>query len=218
MFAQHLKFGITLQIPKKFLNYHLKTAETVAMSARTAEKTASPEAVARAARMAAAAKEQAKAAQAAVAKAKVRAKAKAAEKEERCLLADAVKVAEKAAKAAKKAKAAVEATKSQAVNPEPEPAKGQDGATKAAKSEAAKTEAAKATAEATEVEGTRLGEEAARPLVQARSSPAGPVTLASTYPSRMQHVPCYRALPSTGASGAEEGPDYHGRRQPAAAL
>ena len=33
MFAQHNKFGITLQVEKQFLNYHLKTPETVAKSA-----------------------------------------------------------------------------------------------------------------------------------------------------------------------------------------
>ena len=62
MFAQHNKFGITLQVDKKFLNYHNKTTETVE---KCVEKTESPEAAARAARMAAAAKEQAKAKQAA---------------------------------------------------------------------------------------------------------------------------------------------------------
>ena len=79
MFAQHNKFGITLQVEKQFLNYHLKTPETVAKSA----------AAARAARMAAAAKKQAKAKQAAAAKAKAKAK-KASEKEEMRLLAEAI--------------------------------------------------------------------------------------------------------------------------------
>ena len=32
-FAQHLKFGITLEIPKEFLNYHLKTPESLERSA-----------------------------------------------------------------------------------------------------------------------------------------------------------------------------------------
>ena len=177
MFAQHLKFGITLQIPKKFLNYHLKTAETVAMSARTAEKTRSPEALARAARMA---KEQAKVKQAAAAKAKAKAKAKASEKEDKRLLAEAVKVAAEAAKAAKAAKAAVEeeAASSKAVKPVPGPATEQDGE----KSKAAKSDAAMATAEATEAEAARLGAEAARPLVQAgRAHPLIPCRARATH-------------------------------------
>ena len=162
-----------LEIQKQFLDYHLKTAESVAMSARTAEKTRSPEALARAVRMAAAAKEQAKAKQAAAA----RAKAKASEKEEKRLLAEAVQVAAKVAKAAKAAKAAVEqvqAAKSKVMKPEPGPATEQDGE----KLKAVKAEAAMATAEATEAEAARLGAEAARPaLVQAGRplSPAGPV-------------------------------------------
>eukprot|EP00964_Phaeocystis_antarctica_P041693 scaffold23854_cov54-Phaeocystis_antarctica.AAC.2 len=176
VFAQHNKFGITLQVDEKFLNYHLKTVETVATSAETAEKTVSPEAAAQATRIAAAAKEQAKAKQAAAAKAKVKAKAKASEKEERRLLAEAVTVAAREARALKAAKAAAEEVK-----PEPEPAKEQDGAAKAAKSEAEEAEAAMATTDATEAEATRLGAEAARPLVQARSSPAGPATHATTY-------------------------------------
>ena len=143
---------------KKFLNYHLKTAETVAKSAETAEKTASPEAVARAARIAAAAKKQAKAKQAAAGKAKAKAKAKASEKEERCLLAEAVKAVAKATKAAKAGKAAAAEVK-----PDAEPAKDQDGA-----AGAARAEAAMATAEATEAEAARLGAEVALPLVQAR--------------------------------------------------
>ena len=170
MFAQHNKFGITLQVDKKFLNYHLKTVEAVAKSAETAKKTVSSEAATRATRIAAAAKEQAKAKQVAAAKAKVKAKAKASEKEERRLLAEAVTAAAKAAKAAKAAAELVEAAKSKAVKPEREPAREQDGAAKAAKSEAAKAEA---TAEATEAEAARLGAEVARPLVQARASPAG---------------------------------------------
>ena len=230
MFAQHNKFGITLQVDKKFLDYHLKTAETVAKSAEIAETTVSPEAAARAARMAAAAKKQAKAKQAAAAaaKAKAKAKAKASEKEERCLLAEAVKAAEKAAKAATVAKAAaelVEAAESKSVKPELEPAKEQDGAAaKAAKSEATKAEAAKAIGEAKEAEAAKFGAEAPRPLVQARSAPCRArytcshvlVTHAATYLPR-SHVSCRhgQALLSTGASGAEEGPDYHGRRRPA---
>ena len=178
MFAQHNKFGITLQVDKIFLNYHSKTAETLANSAETAETTASVEAAARAARMTAAVKEQAKAKQAAAAKAKAKAKAKASEKEERCLLAEAVKVAATAAKAAKAEAEEVEAAKSKTVKPELEPAKEQDGTAKAAKPGAAKAEA---TAEATEAEAARLGAEAARPLVQARSLPAGPATHAATH-------------------------------------
>ena len=208
MFAQHNKFGIMLQVDKKFLNYHLKTAETLAKSAReTAEKAVSPEAAARAARMAAAAKEKAKAKQAAATKAK----AKASEKEERCLLAEAVKVAAKAAKAAKVEAEEVEAAKSKTVKPELEPAKEQDGTAKAAKPGAAKAEA---TAEATEAEAARLGAEATRLLVQARSSPVGPATHhARSYVFFLMTRPC--PLICTGASGAEEGPDHHGGRRPA---
>ena len=59
-FAQHLKFGITLEIPKEFLNYHLKTPESLERSARATEKAKFTEAAARAAaraeKMAAAAK------------------------------------------------------------------------------------------------------------------------------------------------------------------
>ena len=198
MFAQHNKFGITLQVDKKFLNYHLKTVETVAKSAEIAEMTVSPEAAARATRIAAAAKEQAKAKQAAAAKAKVKAKAKASEKEERRLLAEAVTVAAREARALKAAKAAAEEVK-----PEPEPAKEQDGAAKAAEAGAAK-----------------LGAQTARPLVQARSSPAWPVTHVATYPPR-SYVSFLLSRPRpliyTGASGAEEGPDYHGGRRPEAA-
>ena len=190
MFAQHNKFGITVQVDKKFLNYHLKTAETVAKSADIAETTVLPEAAARAARMAAAAKEQAKAKQAAAAKAKAKVKAMASEKEERCLLAEAVK-------AAKAAVELVEAAKSKPMKPEPEPAKKQDGAARAAKSEAAKAEAAKLKAEATGAEPARLGAEAARPLVQARSSSAGPaIYMQRRTRHACSHVPCRRALPS----------------------
>ena len=187
MFAQHNKFGITLQVDKKFLNYHNKTTETVE---KCVEKTESPEAAARAARMAAAAKEQAKAKQAAAAKAKAKVKAMASEKEERCLLAEAVK-------AAKAAVELVEAAKSKPMKPEPEPAKKQDGAARAAKSEAAKAEAAKLKAEATGAEPARLGAEAARPLVQARSSSAGPaIYMQRRTRHACSHVPCRRALPS----------------------
>ena len=190
MFAQHNKFGITLQVDKRFLNYHLKTAVSVAKSAETAEKTVWPEAVARAARMAAVAKEQAKAKQAAAAKVNAKAKAKASEKEERCLLAEAVKAAARAATAAKAAAELEEAAKSKAAKPELAPAKEHNGAAKPAKSEAARTEAAKAKAEATEAGAAMLGAEAARLLVQARSSPVPgpphmhplPVTHAATYP------------------------------------
>ena len=165
--------------------------------------------------MAAAAKEQAKAKAKKVAAAKVeaKAKAKASEKEERCLLAEAIKAAARAAKAAAAAEL-VEAAESRAVKPEREPAREQDGATKAAKSEAAKPEAATATAEATKAE-------AAHPLVQAR---AGPLPDPSHMQPRTRHTATYlscchgHALLTTGASGAEEGPDYHGRRQSTAAL
>ena len=166
MFAQHNKFGITLQVEKQFLNYHSKTAENLEKSAETAQKTMSLEVAARAARMAATVKEQAKARQAAAAKAKAKAKAKVSEKEERCMLAEAIKAAARAAKAAKAAAELVEAAESKAVKPERE----QGGAAKATKSEAAKPEAAKATAEAAE---------ATRPLVQARARPLPD-------PSRMQ--------------------------------
>ena len=37
-FAQHLKFGITLEIRKEFLNYHLKTPDSLERSARATEK------------------------------------------------------------------------------------------------------------------------------------------------------------------------------------
>ena len=71
-FAQHLKFGITVEIPKKFLNYHLKTPESLERSARATKKAEFMEAAARAAaraeRMAAAAKVRAKANQAAALK------------------------------------------------------------------------------------------------------------------------------------------------------
>ena len=164
MYAQHNKFGITLQVEKQFLNYHSKTAENLEKSAETAQKTMSLEVAARAARMAATVKEQAKARQAAAAKAKAKAKAKVSEKEERCMLAEAIKVAARAAKAAKAAVELVEAAESKAVKPEPE----QGGSAKAAK-----PEAAKATAEAGE---------AARPLVQARARPL-------PAPSRMQPPP-----------------------------
>ena len=200
VFAQHNKFGITLEVDKRFLNYHLKTVEIVASSAETAQKTASPEAAARVARMAAAAKEQAQAKQAAVA---AKAKAKASEKEERCLLAEAITSAAKAAKATKAAAEEVEATESKLVKPEPKPTKEQDGAAKAAEAGAAK-----------------LGAQTARPLVQARSSPAWPVTHVATYPPR-SYVSFLLSRPRpliyTGASGAEEGPDYHGGRRPEAA-
>ena len=172
VFAQHNKFGITIEVEKKFLNYHLKTAETVAKSAETAEKTASPEAVARAARIAAAAKKQAKAKQAAAAKAKAKAKAKASETVERCLLAEAVKAVAIATKAAKAEKAAAAEVK-----PEAEPAKDQDGA-----ADVARAEATMATADATEAEAARLGAEVALPLVQARSFSAGLATHATRAP------------------------------------
>ena len=168
MYAQHNKFGITLQVEKTFLNYHSKTAEDLEKSAETAQKTMSLEVAARAARMAATVKEQAKARQAAAAKAKAKAKAKVSEKEERCMLAEAIKVAARAAKAAKAAVELVEAAESKAVKPEPE----QGGSAKAAK-----PEAAKATAEAGE---------AARPLVQARARPL-------PAPSRMQPPPAPRS-------------------------
>ena len=83
----------------------------------------------------------------------------------------------------------MEAAKSKAVKPERKPAREQDGAAKAAKSEAAKAEATMATADATEAETARLGAEAARSLVQARSSPLpGPphIEPRTGHPSRMQ--------------------------------
>ena len=106
-FAQHLKFVITVEIPKKFLNYHLKTPESLERSARATKKAEfmeAPRAAARAERMAAAAKVRAKANQAAAAKAEVKAKAKAYEKEEMRLLAEAMKAAAKATKAVKAAR------------------------------------------------------------------------------------------------------------------
>ena len=213
MFAQHRTFGIKLEIDKRFLNYAYTSAETVANG--SAESGASSEAEMRAAKMAAAVKEQAMAKRAAeakakakaMAKAKAKAKAKALEKEERHLLAEAARAA-KAAAVEAEAEAEVETSKR--VQKPPRTAKEQDGAAKAAE-EAAK--AAEVAAKAAEV--------AARPLVQARLSRAGhmqPRTrhACSYYPPR-SHVPnCHgRPFLSTGASGAEEGPDYHGGRRPA---
>ena len=198
MFVQHSKFGITLEVDKKFLNYHSKTTDTVANSAETAEKTVSPEAVARAARMAAAAKKQAKAKQAAAAKAKAKAK-KASEKEEMRLLAEAVK-AVKAVKAAEAAVAKLEVAKSVAVKPQRELSKVEDEASEkvaeAVKAEAVRVQAAKVEAEATEAKVEAMRSGAARPLVvQARSSLAlGLSHMQSRIPAAHAATHCHALL------------------------